>query len=64
MNLFSKYKYSQKSYSQCGEDIIINFLLRRLGLDSSSIFYIDIGAHHPYYLSNTAFFMKKGRAEF
>ncbi len=60
MNLFSKYKYSQKSYSQCGEDIIINFLLRRLGLDSSSIFYIDIGAHHPYYLSNTAFFYEKG----
>ncbi|MGE4511448.1 MAG: FkbM family methyltransferase [Sulfurimonadaceae bacterium] len=56
--MFKKYRYQQQSYSQCGEDLIINFIFNALGIKSPS--YVDIGAHHPYYLSNTAFFYEKG----
>lgn len=44
------------SYSQTGEDIILDFLLggKRSG------FYVDVGAYHPRYLSNTYLFYKKG----
>jgi FkbM family methyltransferase len=40
-----------KSYSQCGEDLLIRFLFNLLGVARPS--YIDLGAHHPSYLSNT-----------
>jgi FkbM family methyltransferase len=47
------------SYSQQGEDLIMHHLLHNaLGVKNPS--YIDIGAHHPYFLSNTAFFYKRG----
>ncbi len=46
------------SFAQCGEDIIINFILEQLGRHKPS--YLDIGAHHASYLSNTYFFYKKG----
>ena len=42
---------AQKSYSQCGEDLMIRFLFDIIGVDRPS--YIDLGAHHPSYLSNT-----------
>lgn len=45
------------SYSQCGEDLIVDFIFTTLKIKSPS--YLDIGAHHPYYLSNTAFFYLK-----
>ncbi len=48
----------KRSYSQCGEDLIIDFIFGQIGVSRPS--YIDIGAHHPYYLNNTAFFSKKG----
>jgi FkbM family methyltransferase len=47
------------SYSQCGEDIIVDFILEscfRIGNPT----YLDIGAYHPMVLSNTAFFYRKG----
>lgn len=44
------------SYSQCGEDLIIKFIFETLGIRTPS--YIDIGAHNPEYLSNTAIFYK------
>jgi len=50
--------YKQISYSQCGEDLIMNFIFNCLRIDKPS--YIDIGAHHPFWLSNTFFFYKKG----
>jgi len=56
--MFKKNKYKQASYSQSGEDLIINFILSTLGIKSPT--YIDIGAHHPFYLSNTAFFYENG----
>lgn len=50
-----KYK---KSYSQCGEDIIIGRLFKTLGISNS--FYIDIGANDPVIYSNTYLFYKNG----
>lgn len=47
------------SYSQCGEDLIIKHVLcEYLGIKNPS--YLDIGAHHPTYLSNTYLFYERG----
>ncbi|MDP9077348.1 MAG: FkbM family methyltransferase [Bacteroidota bacterium] len=53
-----KNKYQKQSYSQSGEDLIIDFIFTQLGITKPS--YLDIGAHHPFYLSNTALFYQKG----
>lgn len=47
-----------KSYAQSGEDLIIKFALSELKINKPT--YLDIGAHHPWYLSNTALFYKEG----
>lgn len=46
------------SYAQCGEDLIVNHLFNMLGISRPT--YLDIGAHHPTYLSNTYYFYKRG----
>lgn len=46
------------SFSQSGEDAIVNYLFKLRGIEKPS--YIDIGAHSPTYLSNTAIFYLKG----
>lgn len=46
------------SYSQSGEDLIIDFVFRAMSLKSPS--YLDIGAHSPIALSNTYFFYRSG----
>lgn len=51
-------KFQKTSYSQCGEDLIVKFVFDNLKIKNPS--YIDIGAHHPYYLSNTALFYQNG----
>ena len=56
--MFKKRKFRKNTYSQCGEDIIIDFALSQMNINNP--YYIDIGAHHPYYLSNTAYFYEKG----
>jgi len=48
--------YSNISYSQEGEDLILN----RIFESQEDGFYIDIGAHHPKRFSNTYLFYKKG----
>jgi len=48
--------YAIKSYSQEGEDMI----LQRIFEYSEPGFYVDIGAHHPKRFSNTYYFYKKG----
>lgn len=58
-----KETYRCVSYSQLGEDRMIYSYLK--GINAETISYIDIGANHPYYLSNTAlldetFRIKKG----
>lgn len=49
-------RFSTKSYSQEGEDRILD----RLFSSKDNGFYIDVGAHHPKRFSNTFFFYKKG----
>jgi FkbM family methyltransferase len=49
---------SRASYSQCGEDLVLQQLLSVLRLQDFR--YLDIGAHHPSYLSNTYFFYLQG----
>lgn len=56
-----KYKLSPKyrrSYSQCGEDIIVNRVLRDMNVQSP--FYIDIGTNDPVIFSNSYLFYKQG----
>ena len=48
--------YYTKSYSQEGEDLILN----RFFYGKQNGFYVDIGAHHPFRFSNTYHFYKKG----
>jgi FkbM family methyltransferase len=53
-----KLEGEKKSYSQSGEDLIIQFIFMWLRIEKPS--YIDIGAHHPTYLSNTYLFYENG----
>jgi len=53
-----KNKHKRKSYSQSGEDIIVNYIFEQIGILKPT--YMDIGAHHPYYLNNTQLFYDKG----
>jgi FkbM family methyltransferase len=41
----------RKSYAQCGEDMIIRFVFDAMKIDRPR--FLDLGAHHPTYLSNT-----------
>jgi FkbM family methyltransferase len=54
--MLSALLYRQKSYSQEGEDRILDrfFGFREPG------FYVDVGAHHPHRFSNTYLFYKRG----
>jgi FkbM family methyltransferase len=47
------------SFAQCGEDLIIQYVFNSLGRDR--IRYLDVGAHHPSYLSNTYYFYLRGQ---
>jgi FkbM family methyltransferase len=46
------------SYAQCGEDLIIQFVFEWLKVSNPT--YLDIGAHHPTWLSNTYLFYCNG----
>jgi len=48
--------YYQKSFSQEGEDIIINRLIQ----GKKNGFYVEVGCHHPFRFSNTYFFYQRG----
>jgi FkbM family methyltransferase len=50
--------YYRKSWSQCGEDLILRYLFDLLQIARPS--YIDIGAHHPWYYNNTYLFYRHG----
>ena len=66
-NIFGKYvaigssrkSFEKMSYSQSGEDLIIDFIFTNY-FKIVKPTYLDIGAHHPIYLSNTYLFYKKG----
>lgn len=48
----------KRSYSQSGEDLIVKYIFDVLGIRTPG--YMDIGAHHPFNLSNTALFYENG----
>ncbi|WP_167632351.1 FkbM family methyltransferase [Mariprofundus ferrooxydans] len=50
--------FYHKSYSQCGEDLIVNYIFNALEVAYPT--YLDIGAHHPRYLSNTYLLYRQG----
>lgn len=63
LNFFKKEKkldsfYYKKSYSQSGEDLIIDFIFEQLKIKTPT--FLDIGAHHPFYINNTYYFYLKG----
>ena len=47
-------------FSQSGEDMIIEYILERLQISPSKITYLDLGANHAVYLSNTNYFYQRG----
>lgn len=57
-NMDPAQKFRKNSYAQCGEDIIVKFIFDSIGVSKPS--YIDIGAHHPHYLNNTAILYETG----
>jgi FkbM family methyltransferase len=50
---------ARESFAQCGEDLIIAYVFNALGRER--IRYLDIGAHHPTYLSNTHYLYLRGQ---
>ena len=52
--------YCMNSYSQAGEDNILDYVVRVLGISYNEVTYIDLGANHPQNLSNTYFFYSQG----
>lgn len=48
----------KKSYSQSGEDLIIEYLFNMFGI--KDIFYVDIGTHDPRINNNTYLFYTQG----
>jgi FkbM family methyltransferase len=53
-----KKKLYKLSFSQCGEDLLIDYIFELRGVSMPS--YLDIGAHDPFYLNNTAIFYLRG----
>lgn len=51
-------EYGNITYSQFGDDMQLINLFRQIGIEKPS--YLDIGAHHPYVMSNTAALYLKG----
>jgi FkbM family methyltransferase len=49
---------SQVGYSQFGEDLIAAHLFANLGIEFPT--YLDVGANHPKFISNTYYFYKRG----
>lgn len=47
------------TYAQGGEDILVDYIFDKY-LKIPNPTYLDIGAYHPYALSNTAYFYEKG----
>jgi len=54
--LHSRKTYLNYSFSQEGEDLILDRLLNNVERG----FYVDVGAHHPFRFSNTQLFYERG----
>jgi len=57
IKLFSRHTSIRCHFSQYGEDVILHKLF---GSKFSDGFYIDVGAHHPFRQSNTAYLWLMG----
>ena len=57
-NKTQKELYKKISYSELGEDLIIQFVFKGLGINN--INYLDIGANHPIEINNTYLFYLNG----
>jgi len=57
-SLLPSFMHKRASYSQCGEDLILYHLLRNV-FKLKKINFLDIGANHPFHLSNTSLFYSK-----
>jgi len=49
-----------KTYSQTGEDMIVKLLLNKIE-KPNELTWLDVGAHHPTFLSNTALLYSQGK---
>lgn len=56
--LFYSNRFKKVSFSQCGEDCIVDHMFKLRGIIKPS--FIDIGAYHPFSFSNTAKFYLQG----
>ncbi|TPI13861.1 FkbM family methyltransferase [Mesorhizobium sp. B4-1-1] len=50
--------FGATTYAQHGDDLAILNIFKRLGIDTPS--YLDVGAYHPFDLSNTALLYERG----
>lgn len=55
---FKHQYFGGQSYSQHGEDMCVAAIFHRLGIERPT--FVDVGAHHPWELSNTALLYKRG----
>lgn len=56
-NAVPSIRYGRYFYSQGGEDMLLSFYYDAKKYKG---FFVDVGAHHPYRFSNTAYFYKRG----
>ena len=49
--------YGRRFYSQAGEDMLLSIYYEN---NKTKGFYVDVGAHHPFRFSNTAYFYRHG----
>lgn len=50
--------FGDRTYAQFGEDLVLLNVFRKLGISKGT--YFDVGAHHPYNISNTALLYERG----
>jgi FkbM family methyltransferase len=55
-----EYPVELSSYSQAGEDAVLRFLFKDYPIDLRDVTYLDIGARHPVFGSNTFLFYCAG----
>lgn len=49
-----------RSYSQFGEDLVVGKIFQSIGLDLETSYFLDLGAFHPSWISNTFLFYRRG----
>ncbi|MDD4581172.1 MAG: FkbM family methyltransferase [Bacteroidales bacterium] len=56
--IIPQFLYKKNAYAQDGEDMLLASFFENKKKYKG--FYVDVGAHHPYRFSNTAYFYKQG----